>query len=287
MTKSGVAIIAFAIFVFGSACPAQSAPQSSSVARGVSPDERDALVALYRATDGDHWSDHGGWLGPAGTECSWRGVLCLQRESGAIIDLSLGENNLRGRIPESLGRLTRLESLDLAGNHLSGQLPDALIHRWLSGELWVAAEPSLLTDVSEIDFESSPSVLLCGRQRIILRSDGSVVEYEKRCRNATPGDRTTFCEVKEGRAAGFAELGWLAEKNGFFSLHGEYDRNVTEGTFESTRITRQGKAYEVVNYAGAGPLNLWEIQTTIEGVGASADWEKTTIQPECPRWDKQ
>ena len=164
-------------------------------------------------------------------------------------------------------------------------LPEPFIHRWLSGDLWISAEESLFTDVSEIDFESDPSALLCGRQRLILRSDGSAISYEKRCRNATPEDRTTFCEVKEGLAAGFAKLVWLAESNGFFSLRANYARNITDAGFESTRITKQGKLYEVVDYAGAGPFNLWVIQSAIEGVGASADWEKTTTQPECPRWD--
>jgi len=108
--KSAPALAFFASFIFGSATPAQSVSRSSaSVVRGVSPDERGALVALYRATDGDYWTDHGGWLGPPGTECSWHGVLCLQGESGSIIDLNLSENNLRGRIPESTIRLTRLE----------------------------------------------------------------------------------------------------------------------------------------------------------------------------------
>jgi hypothetical protein len=38
--------------------------------------ERDALVALYNSTDGANWTDNTGWLGEAGTECSWFGVRC-------------------------------------------------------------------------------------------------------------------------------------------------------------------------------------------------------------------
>ena len=39
--------------------------------------ERDALIALYNSTDGDNWTDNTGWLGEAGTECSWFGVTCM------------------------------------------------------------------------------------------------------------------------------------------------------------------------------------------------------------------
>ena len=38
--------------------------------------ERDALIALYNSTDGANWTDNTGWLGEAGTECSWFGVRC-------------------------------------------------------------------------------------------------------------------------------------------------------------------------------------------------------------------
>ena len=33
--------------------------------------ERDALVALYNSIDVANWTDNTGWLGEAGTECSW------------------------------------------------------------------------------------------------------------------------------------------------------------------------------------------------------------------------
>ena len=38
--------------------------------------ERDALIALYNSTDGANWTDNTGWLGEAGTECSWFGIRC-------------------------------------------------------------------------------------------------------------------------------------------------------------------------------------------------------------------
>jgi len=198
------------------------------------------------------------------------------------------ENNLHGRIPEAVGQLVHLESLVLYGNDLSGRLPGSLIQRCLSGLLWVTAEAPLLTDVSEIDYESAASALLCESHRVVLRSDTSAVLFTKRCRNATPKDRGTFCEVKKGRIWGgeFAMLAWTLEKNGYFALQAKYDRNVSDSVFVSSRVIRNGKKYEVVEYAGGGPLELWTIHRAIEGVSSSMEWSKAEVLPACPRWDK-
>lgn len=168
-------------------------------------------------------------------------------------------------------------------------LAEPLIQRWLASKVSIAAQPSLLTDISEVDFEASASAVLCATHRIVFRSDGSVTLYTERCRNAHPGDRTTYCQVKNGHLWGtdFARLGWLIEKNGFFSLQHGYHRDITEGSFLSTRVTRGGEKYEVVDYAGGGPAELWVIEEVIEGMSSSGDWEKTTQQPKCPRWDSE
>lgn len=277
--------------LFCSECFAQTADKTSSstISDGISPDERHALVALYEATDGNQWKDHSSWLGLPGTECKWYGVECAPGNQGpsTIVSLDLSQNELRGSIPETLGELTHLEWLTLWGNHLSGILPVALTRRWLSGSLSIGAEAPLFTTVSEIDFEFDPSSLLCGRRRIVLRSDGTAIQYEKRCRSATPRDRTTFCEVRQGRILGpfFAKVAYSLEENDFFSLEKNYSRNITDSAFASTRVTKDGKKFEVVNYADGGPFRLWAIQAIIEGA-ESDEWEKTTTQPECPRWDK-
>jgi hypothetical protein len=182
--------------------------------------------------------------------------------------------------------LVHLQTLFLFRNHLSGRLPEPLIRQWLSGSLWVAAEAPLLTDVSEIDYEFSASSLLCERHRVVLRSDTTAIRFTERCRNASPKDRRTFCEVGKGHISGeeFAMLAWTLEKNGYFTLQTDYQRNISDSAFVSTRVTRNGKKYEVVEYAGGGPLELWVIQIAIEGVSSTVEWSKTETMPKCPRW---
>jgi hypothetical protein len=95
--------------------------------------------------------------------------------------------------------------------------------------------------------------------------------------------------MKEGRvwSGYFAKLAWLIDENGFFDLHSDYSRNVSDSTSQKTRVTRGGKVHEVENYAASGPFRLWSVQRAIEGVGSSIEWQTPTTQPECPKWDKR
>jgi hypothetical protein len=267
--------------------------------RGVSPEEREALVALYNSTDGAHWTHRVGWLGAPGTECAWHGVRCSGRfalrnpgpppaggpsEFDVVSTLDLADNNLVGMVPPTIEHLTRLEWLYLHGNRLGGRLPDALVQRWLAGPLVITGDASLLTSVSEIARDSSSASLLCSHSQLTLRHDGSAKSLAKRCRAATPGDRTTFCEEKEGRfnPEQFARLATLIEKSGFLGLAPGYQRNITDAGFETLRVVRDGKPYQVSDYASAGPFELWVVQTAIDGVASSIEWERTITRSECP-----
>ena len=70
--------------------------------------ERDALIALYNSTDGANWKDNTGWMGAAGTECTWFGVTC---SNNSVSRLSFWQNQLTGTIPSELGNLTNLTYL--------------------------------------------------------------------------------------------------------------------------------------------------------------------------------
>lgn len=257
---------------------------------GVSEVERQALIALYEATGGPRWKHRVGWLGAPGTECEWHGVECGIHGRHLVTDiavsgLELFDNNLAGSVPDAIVGLAHLERLNVSGNPLTGKLPAVLARRWADGSLDVSAPASLLTDVSEIDFESGATAILCARHRIVFRADGRATMYTERCRQSTPQDRTTFCEVKSGSISSdeFARLGVLFERSGFFGLQPDYSRSITDAGQETTRVTRGDTTYRVSNYATAGPMALWSLQRALEGTAASVEWQRTTKQRECPR----
>ncbi len=87
--------------------------------------DREALVALYNATDGPNWERNDNWLSSEPIS-EWSGVSTDNKGRG--IELHLSHNNLSGEIPSELGNLANLETLGLEVNHLSGEIPPELGH---------------------------------------------------------------------------------------------------------------------------------------------------------------
>ena len=107
--------------------PATAPPAAS----GSAETDREALVALYNATDGENWNGIDNWLSDAPLG-EWDGVTTNDDGRVKWLDLSnlewlgLNSNELSGEIPAELGSLSNLESLDLSGNGLSGEIPAEL-----------------------------------------------------------------------------------------------------------------------------------------------------------------
>ncbi|MDE0232805.1 MAG: Ig-like domain-containing protein [bacterium] len=85
--------------------------------------DRNALVALYNATDGPNWVDNTNWLSDAPLG-EWYGVET--DASGRVVRLSLPDNRLVGIIPADVGRLAKLTHLSFWENQLWGTIPAEL-----------------------------------------------------------------------------------------------------------------------------------------------------------------
>ena len=150
--------------------------------------DREALVALYNATDGPNWANNENWLSDAPIG-EWYGVrtddngrvtwlwLYGNRLSGEtpselsslsnLNQLRLNNNELSGEIPPELGRLSNLESLVLSDNELRGCLPSSLQDRLtmevsdLGGLPFYEAVPvSTTTPMSTAPFSETDRVAL-------------------------------------------------------------------------------------------------------------------------------
>ncbi len=121
--NGAIGIPDFLLFVdvFGTTCETTSLPPPPPPPPPSNPD-RDALVALYNATDGPNWSSSMNWLSdkPIG---EWYGVTT---NANGLVGLWLDENQLTGEIPGELGNLSNLQVLWLDFNQLTGEIPGEL-----------------------------------------------------------------------------------------------------------------------------------------------------------------
>ena len=105
--------------------PGPTATRASllTIGRTSAATDREALVALYNATDGANWEDNENWLSDAPLG-EWHRVTT--DDNGRVVRLDIFYNQLSGEIPPELGSLANLEVLDLSSNELSGEIPPEL-----------------------------------------------------------------------------------------------------------------------------------------------------------------
>lgn len=71
---------------------------ASAAQAAIPASERQVLIDLYNDTAGASWVTNTGWLGAAGTECTWYGVMCDGAEAH-VTEVNLDANNLAGPCP--------------------------------------------------------------------------------------------------------------------------------------------------------------------------------------------
>ena len=103
--------------------PAPATATAPPAASGSAQTDREALVALYNATDGENWKYSENWLNDAPLG-EWQGVTT--NDDGRVTVLDMFRNGLSGELPAELGSLSNLEVLALAFNDLSGEIPAEL-----------------------------------------------------------------------------------------------------------------------------------------------------------------
>ena len=121
----------------------------------ISKRDRDALIALYRATDGPNWTNQENWLSNRPPD-EWYGVTT--NSAGRVTWLELSDNGLKGSLPAAIGNLDRLLVLFLDGNELTGSIPPemgnlrGLLFLVLSSNEFSGEIPSELANLRDLRF---------------------------------------------------------------------------------------------------------------------------------------
>jgi hypothetical protein len=273
-------------------------------------DERNALLALYNATNGKNWKNSQNWNGPPGTECGWYGISCKPEDQTLDINpwhvyhIDLSENNMIGNLPPELGslkylshlyllnnnlsgtlplefdKLDKLEDLLLSGNNFSGKLPPKIIQRFDEGKIRLLGYAGQFSPITQIELTFNPTAIICEDYHAVLKIDGSATLKTKMCRMQDQNDRATFWEIKRGfidRYIGdFDRLARIIERYGFYEMNSKYSELITHGIFETVTVTHNdGKTVSVEDYNEAAPMNLWFIKRAIAGALFNAKWEET------------
>jgi hypothetical protein len=111
-TIASIIIYLIAVLLFASWSAKAEVPQA----------ERDALIALYNATDGDNWTNNTNW-NTANPVSSWYGVTVTNNR---VSNINLDNNNLVGTLPIDLGNIEGLAEFILRDNQLTGVIPSVL-----------------------------------------------------------------------------------------------------------------------------------------------------------------
>ena len=86
----------------------------------VPAEEKQALLELYAATNGDHWNNNTNWL-KNNNVSSWHGITTeIVNGEKHITQIHLSHNNLDGYIPDEIEHLNYVQNLNLSYNNLSG-----------------------------------------------------------------------------------------------------------------------------------------------------------------------
>ncbi|XP_073065721.1 probable LRR receptor-like serine/threonine-protein kinase At4g37250 [Primulina eburnea] len=90
------------------------------------------LLSFKYSVVSDPLSVLGSWDYSDATPCSWAGVTCDDVENSGsmlrVVSLILPNSKLVGTVPEDLGLIQHLRTLDLSSNFLNGTLPSSLLN---------------------------------------------------------------------------------------------------------------------------------------------------------------
>jgi hypothetical protein len=252
--------------------------------------ERAILVDLFHATGGSRWKTHKNWNTDVSI-CYWEGVLCDYIDGDerrpVVAGLSLDLNNLNGRLPATLSKLTHLHRLSVVGNDLEGEMPESLLAKWDRGELELSWERNRFNNLlSKVIITQVPTAIVCaGTSDVSFRFEVFGGESKIESVHCAPKDRT-ICSVRSGTVWGLDRLSRaLASLIPKDSKPADYDFPfgfMTHGTYLTAAwVWGDGSTTSVKTYGRQGPLAAWTAQQLSLGLLSDTVWQKAATKPKC------
>lgn len=152
-------VVALLLSLFGTTAWAQTTTQAKPLPEPKDPavreSERRALTEFYEALGGPDWIERDFWGSdrPVG---EWHGVTT--DADGYVVQLTIYDNNLTGPLSPAVCRLSRLHTLHLSFNKISGELPDklgdcrALKNLWIKGNKVTGRLPGSVALLPELEY---------------------------------------------------------------------------------------------------------------------------------------
>ena len=122
--------------------------------------------------------------------------------------------------------------------------------------------------ITEISVEHTPCFGPCPIYRVILRRDGTATWIGVK--------NTDKIGTYNADVYGFDRLARAVQSRGFFRMRSHYDADFTDAASVITTVIQDGRRKEVNDYGGAGPQELWEVETLVDGLLVGAQWHKVS-----------
>lgn len=191
--------------------------------------ERDALMALFNATDGPNWTFPGQWGSTTIPVADWFGVdveNIAGQDHVTVIDLT--SNGLIGSIPSEIEDLSYLKILDLSGNQFPGNIPIALFglsnleNLFLGGCLLTGSIPNEIGNLTNLFELSLVSNQLTGSipKEIESLSNLSILDARNnQLSGSIPTEIENLTNI-EGIALSYNEFSGELDLSNLANLHG-------------------------------------------------------------------
>ena len=88
------------------------------------PKDREAMVALYTATNGRYWYNSSRWMKGDPCDNAWYGLYCVR---GRVLQINIVFNNMSGALPAELAQADMLQVARFYSNRLTGTIPAEIL----------------------------------------------------------------------------------------------------------------------------------------------------------------